>query len=85
MTLKIERVITGAMPGIRLVGRLTVGDLDSLTSQIRDSGARWVDLEEVVLVDLESVEFLIACEAGSKIELRQCSAYIREWMTREAK
>jgi pimeloyl-ACP methyl ester carboxylesterase len=56
-----------------------------LTSQIRDCGAKWVDLEEVVLLDLESVEFLIACEAGGEIELRQCSAYIREWMTREAK
>jgi len=85
MTLKIERIMTDAVPGIRLMGRLTVGELESLTSQIRLCGAKWVDLEEVALLDLESVEFLIACEAGGAIELRQCSAYIREWMTRAAK
>ena len=41
-----------------------------------------LDLKELVLVDRDAVRFLKRCES-SDIELRNCSAYIREWITRE--
>jgi hypothetical protein len=39
-------------------------------------------LDEVTLVDVAAVRFLIACEAEG-IEVRHCAPYIREWMARE--
>ena len=41
-----------------------------------------LDLEEVRLVDCEVVGFLVRCEAAG-IRLRNCPAYIREWIARE--
>jgi pimeloyl-ACP methyl ester carboxylesterase len=58
-------------------------ELDSVSSHLRTHGATWVDLEEVSIVDVESVRFLNSCELGG-IELRQCPQYVREWMSREA-
>ncbi len=43
----------------------------------------WVDLEEVSLVDVESVRFLVSCELAG-VELQHCPPYVREWMSREA-
>jgi len=39
-------------------------------------------MDEVTLVDVDVVRFLGACEAQG-IQLRGCSAYIREWIARE--
>ena len=82
MTLRMEKVSTGRKPGLRLVGRIRADELDSVSSGIGVHGAAWVDLEEVSLVDLESVRFLISCEVAG-VELRHCPPYVREWMTRE--
>ena len=41
-----------------------------------------LDLKELILVDRDAVRFLKRCESNG-IELRNCSAYIREWITRE--
>lgn len=41
-----------------------------------------LDLKELILVDRDAVTFLKRCESKG-IELRNCSAYIREWITRE--
>jgi hypothetical protein len=38
-------------------------------------------MKEVKLVDQEVVRFLLSCEAGG-IRLRNCPAYIREWIRR---
>ena len=83
MTLRMEKVSTGREPGLRLVGRMRADGLDSLSGHIRAHGATWVDLEEVSLVDVESVRFLISCEVDG-IELHHCPRYVREWMSREA-
>ena len=51
--------------------------------QIEGNGARVVlDLGEVTLVDLDSVRFLLTCEAEG-IEFLHCPPYIREWILRE--
>ena len=42
-----------------------------------------LDLREVNLLDREAVEFLVACERDG-VSVRNCSPYIREWITREA-
>jgi hypothetical protein len=41
-----------------------------------------LDLKELILVDRDAVTFLKRCESKG-IELRNCSAYIRHWITRE--
>ena len=41
-----------------------------------------IDLKEVLLVDGEAVRLLALCEANGT-ELRNCPAYVREWVVRE--
>ena len=69
----------------KVSGRLdaeNVGDLKALFS-LEASGRRIVlNLLELTLVDRDAVRFLEGCEADG-IELRNCPAYIREWITRE--
>jgi hypothetical protein len=48
----------------------------------REKGGVALDLEEVILVDREAVMLLAHSEANG-IELRNCPAYIREWVARE--
>jgi len=83
MTLRMEKISTGRAPGLRLAGRMRANELDSVSSHIREHGATWVDLEEVGLVDVESVRFLVRCEVAG-VELHHCPPYVREWMSREA-
>ena len=48
-----------------------------------EEGRRIVlDLKDLTLVDRDAVKFLEQCEADS-IELKNCPAYIREWIRRE--
>lgn len=83
MTLKIETATAGEAAVLRLVGRIQSDDVGELRAHIRSQRTRVVlDLDQVTLVDLEVVEFLVACE-GEGVELLHCSPYIREWMGRE--
>jgi len=67
-----------------LSGRLQFEHVNELRGLIRKEANKLVlDLREVNLVDREAVEFLAACE-NDGISLRNCSSYIREWITREA-
>jgi hypothetical protein len=79
MTLRIERV-NGR---IRLSGELRVEHLDTVKTEIeRCESPVVLDLEELDLIDLESVRFLNASEAKGILVLH-CSPYIREWMLQE--
>jgi len=40
-----------------------------------------LDLRDLTLVDQDTVSFLDRCEADN-IQLKNCPAYIREWITR---
>ena len=83
MTLKIETASDGQTATLRLIGRIESEYLEELRAQVRRHCPRLVlDLDEVTLVDVTAVRFLIACEAEG-IELRHCAPYIREWMGRE--
>ena len=66
-------------------GRMDLANLSELKNLI-DADATdlrmALDLKELMLVDRDAVRFLKQCELTG-IELRNCSAYIREWITRE--
>jgi anti-anti-sigma regulatory factor len=66
-------------------GRMDATNLVELKNLIdtEATGRRMVlDLKELALVDRDAVRFLKRCESNG-IELRNSSAYIREWITRE--
>jgi hypothetical protein len=66
-------------------GHLDSGNLAVLKNLIdaEANGRRIVlDLKELILVDQKAVRFLKRCESKG-IELRNCEAYIREWIARE--
>ena len=83
MTLRIERLSDGERAILRLIGRVRAQHLEALTAEIkRNQRGVLLDMEEVTLVDVEVIQFLVACEAGA-VKLIHCSPYIREWMNRE--
>jgi hypothetical protein len=66
-------------------GGLDAGNLIELktllTSEV--SGLRMtLNLEELTQVDRAAVGFLVRCESDG-IQLKNCPAYVREWITRE--
>jgi hypothetical protein len=66
-------------------GRLNAENLGDLETQLQSDaeGRRIIlDLKDLILVDREAVKFLERCEADS-IKLKNCPAYIREWIVRE--
>jgi hypothetical protein len=82
MTLKIERISGKRGTRIRLSGEFRSDLMDQVKAEIERGGAIALDLEELDLVDVESVRFLNAREAEG-LSVLHCSPYIREWMMRE--
>ncbi len=82
--LKITRTTNGEVV-FKLSGRMdaeNVGELEKLF-RAEASGRRIVlNLEDLTLVDQNVVIFFRRCEANS-IQLKNCPAYIREWITGE--
>ena len=63
MTLRIERSSEQGTMLIRLIGRLGAEHLGEVRAQIANSEVRPVlDLEEVDLVDVEAVRFLVSAQ-----------------------
>ena len=85
MTCKIERVLApGGFVVLRVSGRIDgahVETLRELTDKARTTKGLAIDLTEVTLVSREAVEVLTLAEA-SGIELKNCPAYVREWVCR---
>ena len=66
-------------------GRMDSASLSELKNLIDAEAAgrhMVLDLKELILVDRDAVRFLKLSESNG-IELRNCSAYIREWIKRE--
>lgn len=84
MALRIERFVSGAeLVVLRVSGRIHAEHVDVLRELIGREEARVVvDLREVTLIDREAVSFLARSEATGVV-LRNCAAYIREWVDRE--
>ena len=84
MTCRIDRLITAEdLVMLRISGRITGQDLDMLRALLeQERNGVAIDLENVLLVDREAIKLLALCESNGA-ELRNCSLYIREWITRE--
>jgi len=81
--LKIETLSVGHETILKVIGRLRSENLPDLAAQIAIHGANAVlDMDQVTLVDVEVVRFLIKVES-SGVGLRNSPQYIREWMTCE--
>jgi hypothetical protein len=83
MVFKIEKVSDEPNTVLRLSGRIESEDVQELKAQI-DKGTHGIvlDLEQLRLVSLDAVYFLLDCEIRG-IELRHCPPYVREWILSE--
>ena len=64
-------------------GRIAEEDVDTLRGLLeQEKGVVAIDLKGVLIVDREAIKLLAVSESNG-IELRNCPAYIREWVTRE--
>jgi anti-anti-sigma regulatory factor len=82
--LKITRAANGEVV-FKLSGRMgaeNVGELERLFSAEAASRRIVLDLKDLTLVDQDAVSFLRRCEADS-VQLSNCPAYIRKWITGE--
>ena len=82
--LKIKRTANGAVV-FTLSGRMdeeNVAELKTLFGSEPKDRRMVLDLKDLTLVDREAVRFLESCETDS-IKIKNCPAYIREWITRE--
>ena len=83
MTFRMETSFDGQTTTLRLIGRIESEYLDVLHAHVRGHRPRVVlDLNEVTLVDVGIVRFLIACEEEG-IKLLNCAPYIRNWISGE--
>ena len=84
MTCRIDRLANGKSGVVfRVSGRLDAENLDTLRELLgREKGAVAIDLDQVTLADHEAVKLLAVCETNGT-ELRNCPAYVREWIHRE--
>jgi hypothetical protein len=81
--LRIEKDSNGCVTRLLLSGRIQSDCIACIRSAL-DGGCKRsiLDLNQVTLVDVPAVRFLIRCE-DEGIELAGCPPYVREWMFRE--
>jgi anti-anti-sigma regulatory factor len=85
MTLRIQRSVERRSVVFILTGRIQedqVPDLEALLKSESSDRDIVLDLGQIKLVDRDAVQFLAGREAAGT-KLRNCSAYIREWITQE--
>ena len=83
--LKITRAANGEVVVFTLCGRMdeeNKGELETLLSAEASGRHMVLDLKDLTLVDQDVVSFFRRCEANS-IQLKNCPAYIREWIRGE--
>ena len=83
MTFRIDRLaIEDDREIVHISGRVAAENLDLLRNVLNESRVVAIDLEDVLLIDREGVRLLVVAEAKG-VELRDCPAYICEWVARE--
>ena|SRR5579859_933236 len=84
MSCRIDRFVIGEdLAMLRISGRISGQDVDMLRALLeQEKSVVAIDLKEILLVDREAVK-LLAFRESNGAELRNCPAYIREWITRE--
>jgi hypothetical protein len=82
--LRIERQSKGrSSTTLKLSGRIQAEGLSELRAEIQKCNPLpSLDLEEVTLLDRDSVRFLIHCESEG-VQLANCPLYVQEWISRE--
>jgi hypothetical protein len=81
---KVEKMQDGDLVVLLVSGRIEGEHLSELRRIFAAEAGNQefvLDMSEVRLVDQESIEFLSGYEANGA-ELRNCPAYIREWIDR---
>ena len=79
---KVQQAMEGELMVLNLIGRLEGTQLQELQQLISSQAASRevvLDLDQLRLVDQETVTFLTLCEALG-VKLQRCPAYIREWI-----
>ena len=82
--LKIQRSSNGQII-FTLIGRMKAERVAELKALLKpETGTQQIvlDLKDLTLVDRDAVRFLERCEADG-IKIKNCPAYVREWMERE--
>ena len=82
--LRITRAANGEVV-FKLSGRIETENIAELKALLRaeTNGRRiLLDLSDLILVGQDVVSFLRHCEADG-VELKNCPAYVREWMKQE--
>jgi hypothetical protein len=82
--LRIRRSSNGQVV-FKLSGQMDEEQIAELETLIRsEAEGRHIvlDLKDLILVGRDAISFLRQCEADN-IQLKNCPAYIREWITRE--
>ena len=82
MTCRIDRLAIEHGVVLRISGRIAAEDLNVVRAAVEERRVVAIELAELELVDREAVKLLALSEANG-VELRDCPAYIREWVTRE--
>ncbi len=85
MTLRIQRLVEDEQVVFELTGRIQAEQIPELLALLgSESPADGIalDLEQVKLVDRDAVLFLANGEAHG-VELRNCSAFVRQWIDQE--
>ena len=82
---KVQRTKDGGVVVLLVSGRIEGENLEELrkvfTAETENQDFI-LDMSEVRLVDQDSIDFLSRCEANGAV-LRNCPAYIREWIERD--
>ena len=80
---KVRRFVEGEFTVFAISGRLEDENLGQLEILLKGAPQKMVlDLEEVTLVGRDAIRFL-ARRVEKGMQLRNCPAYIREWIARE--
>jgi hypothetical protein len=82
--LKVQRSENGQVV-LKLSGRIdaeNIAELETLIGSETNGSPIVLDLKDLILVNGEAVRFLDRCETEN-ITLKNCPAYIREWITRQ--
>ena len=87
MTCKIERVVSpDGFVVLQITGRIDGPDVEILRELMgREETANStlaIDLRDVTLISRDAIRLMSTVEAGGT-ELRNCPAYIRNWVSRD--
>jgi hypothetical protein len=82
MTCRIDRLSTDQGLVLYISGRIAAEDVEVVRIALDERRAVAIEVAEVELVDGDAVKLLAQAEADG-IDLRNCPAYIREWITKE--